>query len=187
MRIYKANMSIYFCRHVKTINNQKEILSGRAESDILPNQQLLFPYHINFDIILCSTSNRCRETILLLPQNIKQIHIVYTKALLERNLGILENLSRKYAIKTYPELFQDGKLDIEAKIKNGEGIIDVVKRITPIVKYAKKASKNNNVLICSHNQTLKIMYALLKGIPLTNDYWKNLNFGNGMITKIDHV
>lgn len=178
-------MSIYFCRHIKTINNQNGIISGRSETDTLPNQKLIIPQDCTkFDIIFCSTSNRCRETILLMPKNIKQVNVVYTESLLERDLGILEKLSKKYAIKAYPKLFQNGKLDIEAVIENGEKITDVIKRVTPIIKYAKIISENNNVLICSHNQTLKIMFAILKDIPLTNDYWQSLNFCNGMITRI---
>lgn len=175
-------MSLYFLRHVKTYNNDKGIISGQSEAEILPNQKIKFKCECkNFDIIYSSPSQRCRETLGLFISNTR---ILYTETLLERSLGDLENMSKTDAIAKYPELFRNNFLDIYSHIPNGETINDVIKRVMPLIDIIYQIPQNNKCLLCSHNQLLKIIYAYILKIPITNDYWQQKNFNNGEIIKV---
>lgn len=178
-------MSIYFLRHAKTYNNINSILSGQSETDIISNQQILFEDNpIYFDVIYSSTARRCVDTLQLLPSCYFSTDIIYTDVLLERSIGILENSSRNEAQKNFPELFINGKIDINSTIPNGETINDVVNRISSLADTILTSNYKNNCLICAHNQTLKIMFALIKNVPITNEFWCNKNFEPGVITRI---
>lgn len=178
-------MSIYFLRHAKTFNNMNHILSGQSETNIVPNQTIFFEdTSICFDVIYSSTAKRCIDTLQLLPACYFSANIIYTDVLLERSIGILENTTRDEAQKKFPELFINGKINIDCIIPNGETINDVVCRISLLTNNILATNDKHNCLICSHNQTLKIMYALIKNIPITNEYWYNKNFKPGEITKI---
>ena len=98
----------------------------------------------------------------------------------ERNMGMLEGVNKFKARELYPSLFCGNKVDISASIPNGESICDVQQRLKKIVDYIR-ANQEKNILICSHNQTLKILYFSLNGIPITNDAWQCLNFPNGVL------
>lgn len=137
------------------------------------------PSNFRFDSVLCSPLKRCRETIGLIPDsNIPSIS--YMNELSERNMGVLEGVNKFKARELYPSLFFGNKVDISASIPNGESICDVQQRLKKIVDYIR-ANQEKNILICSHNQTLKILYFSLNGIPITNDAWQCLNFPNGVL------
>lgn len=178
-------MNIYFLRHVKTFNNINNILSGRFETDIIPNQTILIgDSNICFDIVYSSTAKRCIDTLQLLPNYYLNTDIIYTNDLLERSIGILENIPRDVAKKKYPEFFVNGKLKVDSIIPYGETIADVIQRTSSLTNKIMNTSGEINILICSHNQTLKIMHAMIKNISITNEYWNSKNFDHGTITKI---
>lgn len=181
-------MSIYFLRHIKTIHNQRNLISGCADTEPLSEQSLILPTElsVHFDRVLSSPLKRCKATIELLP-----IHcydsIEFTEQLIERNVGILEGLSKTTAVKQYPHLFCEGKLDVNAAIPNGESVVMVAERVSSLAKEIARESQTMNILVCSHNQTLKVLLAVLKEIPLTNDYWREINFKNGTLVNINEV
>lgn len=181
-------MSIFFLRHIKTTYNQKGVISGQFDAEPLPNQSLVLPpgLSVYFDRVISSPSKRCRATIELLPINCYD-SIEFTDQLIERNVGILESLSKQSAIAQYPHLFCDGNLDINAMIPNGESIMAVAERVLSLSDEIVSAPYTSNILICSHNQTLKVLYALLKNIPLTNDFWNAINFKNGTLVNISEI
>ena len=177
-------MSIYFLRHIKTVYNRDNIISGIADAETLPGQALLYdPALPFFDCILCSPLLRCRETVKLLPQDLKS-NIIYLDALKERDLGILEGVKRSTAMYQYPDLFINSKLNVSKPIPDAESIEDVQRRLRAEVLPLLRAHIHENILICSHNQTLKILYALLYGIEIDNQFWHDTNFVNGKITAL---
>lgn len=178
-------MAVHFLRHLKTTNNAEKILSGRIETDILPGENIIIPDKCKpFDVIYCSTSNRCRKTLDLLPEELKKGKTIYSDRLLERKLGVLEGLPRAVAIGMFPSLFEGSNLRINAVIPKGERVSDVIIRTKLILDEIEKNYAEKNVLICSHNQTLKIMNAKLTNTKITDDYWAKTNYPNGSIVKI---
>ena len=179
------DMGIYFLRHIKTEDNLVGKISGRSESPTLPAQKLNITCKIEkrFDQIYCSPYNRCRETIALLPSEL-QCNVCFTPTLIERGLGILEGMDRKDAIHQFPQMFENGKLKVDAQISGIESIEEAQHRLK-ILLDVLKSNRYKQVLICSHNQTLKILLAELKGILITNYYWQTVNFKNGELVCID--
>lgn len=179
--------SLFFLRHLKTNLNKNEVISGIQDSEVLPGQQIieLSPTKEMFDAVLCSPLKRCRSTISLIADE-RKLSIKYLDELAERNMGVLEGISRADAQSKYPSLFYGSKIDVSAEIPNGESILEVRNRLKPIASYII-ANKNKNILICSHNQTLKILYFLLHEMPVTNDAWQCLNFPNGVLINVSDM
>lgn len=182
-------MGIYFLRHIRTVYNLENRLSGRTEVPTLPNEKLVLPNQsINFDVILSSPAQRCRETLRLLENewNQQKSTIHYLPELHERNLGDLEGLRRSEAVEMYPSLFHNRKLRVNAVPPNGETISDVIDRITPIAENIMNICCNNkNLLIVSHNQVMKILSAILSQTEINDDYWLNQNYENGVLYLFD--
>ena len=101
-------------------------------------------------------------------------------------MGVLEGLNKAEAKSRYPFLFCGNKVDVSAKIPNGETIYEVQKRLEVITEYIE-ANQNKNILICSHNQTLKILFLTLNGITITNNAWDCFNFPNGVIINVNEL
>ncbi len=181
-------MSIYFLRHVKTTYNQNDIISGCVEAEILPNQSLIYmsPLPLRFDYVLSSPMKRCCDTLKLIPRN-RINTIEFLNNLLERNVGILEGLQKMKAISQFPDLFYNRKINVNAIIPNGESINDVKHRLQDVVSRLYSINIGESALVCSHNQTLKVLYAMLKNIDINNDYWQRLNFKNGALVNIDDI
>lgn len=178
-------MPLFFLRHIKTYNNIQEAISGRSEVLTMPNQIIQIPNDCKkFDVIYSSTAKRCQDTIKLIPTE-SICDLIYTEALLERDVGILESLPKHDAIKQYPHLFINGRINVDVLIPKGESIDDVVERVKPFVKIVMENKNSQYYLFCSHNQVLKIIYALIKKISITNHYWKQIDFEQGVVTKID--
>ena len=177
-------MAIYFLRHVKTQNNIEKILTGRCESEILPNQEILyFNPNLHFDKVYCSSSKRCKDTLDLMPKEFFG-DVYYTDILLERSIGILEGMKRENAIEKYPQLFVEKRIGTNFLIPDGESIEEVKMRVDCLVQEMLRNRDNTNYLICSHNQTLKVIYSVINNIDITDEYWRNTDFPNGTIVKV---
>lgn len=109
-----------------------------------------------------------------------QKNISFMPCLKERNLGILEGMNRTEAVQQFPHLFENRKLKVSAKIPGGESIDDVKQRISVLTDNLLM-HKDKQIMVCSHNQTLKILLAEIKGISITDTYWQSVNFNNGEI------
>ena len=81
-------------------------------------------------------------------------------------------------------MFVNGRISVNSTIPNGETLNDVILRVQSLTDLIMSIDKTKQCLICSHNQTLKIMYALIKRINITDEYWKRMDFAPGNIVKI---
>jgi len=180
-------MSLFFLRHLKTLNNCNGIISGKTDSELMPEQKIYDqPYkNIVFDVALCSPIKRCQDTIALIPKE-RIINTISVAELVERNMGDLEGVTKAEAMLRFPLLFYSGKVDVASVIPNGESIQDVLERIEPVISYIK-ANKDKNVLVCSHNQTMKVLYCALCGISVTNAFWQVFNFPNGVLIRFEDI
>lgn len=172
---------IYFLRHFKTLNNTNHLLNGRSLNMPIVNG-IPIQYANTVDIIFCSTALRCRQTIHhFSPKPCSPI--VYTDLLLERDLGLMEGQPRDKMIEQYPNLFASTKLIVYATPPNGEDFNTFQQRINKFWKSIQKMG-HENILICSHNQTLKMLYFTVKEKSIALDAWNNLSFPYGKIVRI---
>lgn len=177
---------IYFLRHAATKNNEEKKISGRSEDiGILPNQSIVMDTKFEGKIY-CSTALRCKSTVKLLP-SYKEKDIIYMEKLQERSLGKLEGMEREDAINKYSELFVEDKVSVAAHIPNGETIEDVKERLKPVLDEIVKDDTDEDILICSHNQTLKILYAMIKDIEITDEYWRSIEFPNAEVKLVHSI
>lgn len=178
------SMSLFFLRHLKTNYNRDNIISGKENSEILSGQKIinLPTTGIKFDVVLCSPLKRCHSTLSLIPKDY-MLSIKYMNELSERDMGVLEGIGRAEAKAKYPYLFCGSKIDVSADIPDGESIYELQKRLEVIANYINY-NQDKNILICSHNQTMKILYFTLNGILVTNDAWQCINFPNGVLINV---
>lgn len=180
---------IYFLRHQRTYNNKNGIISGQTDSPIisyaLDNELTTIMSHI--DIIYSSPSIRCIETLRCIHN--LTISPTIDNRLLERKMGDFENHPKTELYKNYPDFFRTTNNKILFCFKltppNGESFLDFSGRIASFCKEAILPEKKRNILICSHNQTMKMLYFILKGVQPTNECWDKNNFPNGKVVTFD--
>lgn len=172
---------IYFLRHFQTENNVNHILNGRSVNSSIISGDVL-QCSANIEMVFCSPALRCRQTISFFLQSTIP-NIVYTDLLLERSLGLLEGMSRTQAANQYPALFSNNKLIVYTTPPQGESYNDFRARAEEFWGYCNSVDYNN-ILICAHNQILKMLYFVIKGEAFTIDSWNSLVFPNGEIIKI---
>lgn len=177
---------IYFLRHAQTNNNISHIISGQSDKiDILPNQ--VISNDIKFDgIIYCSSATRCKSTIKMV-RGFQERNVIYADNLLERSLGEMEGMNKDEAMEKYPNYFINGRVRVDACIANGESISSVKERLIPFLETILNPETEEDILICSHNQTLKVLYAMIKGIEITDEYWRNIDFESGEIKLVHSI
>lgn len=176
---------IYFLRHQATINNEFGLVSGQADSPIIiekiykENEENIK----NIEVVYSSPSQRCLDTLHLIPE-LMALPII-DKRLLERKMGDFENCSRQDLYQKFPAFFSNinGQICFRFELTppNGESFSDFESRISSFCSEIIFPIQKRNILICSHNQTIKMMYFILKGFPPTKETWNRITFPNGKI------
>lgn len=173
---------VLFLRHFETQLNAEERISGRSpDIPILESREILCDFHV--DSALCSPAVRCRQTLeaFLQKRSVQSIH--YVPELAERHMGIMEGCLRSDMEETYPDLFDSGKFRLFETPPGGESFEAFQTRVRTFwEKYQK--TLGGTLLICSHNQFLKMMYLIIHDLPVTEVQWKRINFPNGTIEKV---
>lgn len=174
---------IYFLRHLKTINNDLQIISGQSDSNIVCKDLTIPLEPCKFDKIYCSPSSRCKETLAFFKEKIASAHdIVFDKHLLERHMGDFEGMRKEKVALMYPDFFIDGMFDVFKTPPKGESYDCFKERVENF--YNKYISNDCKILICSHNQTLKMLRLLILKKRVTHEEWKRYSFKNGELVKI---
>lgn len=180
----KSYNNIFFLRHLKTLNNDLCIISGQSDSEIMETNHHLIDMS-RFDKIYCSPSMRCIKTIELLGNQSDTLsNIVYDKRLLERNMGKLEGMIKEEGEKKYSELFRDGVFNVFKTPPQGESYVCFKERVEEFYNDYLYVKGNNNILICSHNQTLKLLRLLILKKDISYYSWMEYSFRNGELTEI---
>lgn len=181
MKLYS---NIFFLRHLKTLNNDLHIISGQSDSEIMDIDCTLIDMS-RFDKIYCSPSLRCIRTIEQLGSRSNSTRgIIYDKRLLERNMGSLEGILKEEGKNKYPSLFKQGMFDVFKTPPYGESYECFKERVHDFYNEHLCIKKNNNILICSHNQTLKLLRLFVLEKDVTYQSWKEYSFKNGELTEI---
>lgn len=181
MKLYN---NIFFLRHLKTRNNDLCIISGQSDSEIInSNYHLIDMSH--FAKIYCSPSLRCVKTIELLGNQSNIVsNVIYDERLLERNMGSLEGMTKEEGTKKYSELFREGMFNVFKTPPQGESFECFKKRVKAFYNDNLRVKESGNMLICSHNQTLKLLRLLILEKNITYHSWAEYSFQNGNITEI---
>jgi broad specificity phosphatase PhoE len=177
---------LFFLRHFQTEANKAGIVSGQMDAKTT-NSDLVVPEcflsAIQNSIIISSPSSRCVYTAKKIIEKTNNTNHLATDALLkERDMGSFEGRKRKVLIKKYENLFYKGVFIFENTPPGGESFQDFSKRTDDFLEKLYIRLSDHSVVICSHNQTLKLVYAKLKKVNL-NDYWYSNSFMPGVVIK----
>ena len=186
MVITKMN-NLYVLRHCKTVNNIQNIITGQMDVPIMEGEQIemnQYNHQGNLEI-LCSPLIRCKETVSIFLNNINFVpQVTYCNDLLERNMGELEGMERSKAIAKYPEYFIDNKFIYNKTPPHGESYTQLCERVDRFINTLLiKKIMSQNVILCSHNHVLKIIYLKLMNISSENNWFK-IRFENGKIYNV---
>lgn len=180
----KGSTRIWLMRHLLTTDNKQGYISGQRDIDIDIN--------INVDDekemvdfsgdVYSSPLKRCGNTIKK-KVNVPQKKVICDERLLERNMGIFEGKKRSDLIYQYSEYFVNKKFNVFLQPPAGETFVEFYERVASFyINIIETRSKD--ILICSHNQTLKLLKCLIEKKEVSLDYWCGLNFSNGKIYEI---
>lgn len=179
--------NIYFLRHCKTEFNAHDFISGGEDISIIENEIDICDLIIADGakvLIISSPLKRCVETIELLKEKVPYcIDTIFDNRLVERNMGDFQGKARNDAILEYPTYFSTHKFNIKLTPPHGESFDDFFYRVNEFSTDLLKKAALCPIIISSHNQTLKLLYAILNKLDI-NYVWSNINFANGKITKI---
>lgn len=184
----KIKNHLYFLRHCKTEYGNQNIITGQSNVDILCSEKQidLTQYcKSNNLIIFSSPLKRCRETIEIFKNTVKyDSKTVFCDELIERNMGVFEGVKRKEALKIYPDFFKDGKLIYEKTPPDGESLSHIFRRVDLFINdILYEEIYDHDVLICSHNHIMKMLYFKIIGIPMEEN-WYNTKFTEGTVYKL---
>lgn len=181
----KSCNKIFLLRHLKTINNDQGIISGQSDATLMQVNPLKTDLSI-FDKIYCSPSIRCKKTIESLEQkSLLYNKVTYDERLLERNMGKFEGMSKIKCKEQHPDLFYKDSFDVFGTPPNGESFENFKTRVEEFYNDHLITDANLNILICSHNQTLKLLRLIILEKEITEQTWLDYSFDNGEIIVID--
>lgn len=174
--------NLFFLRHLESENNKLGIISGQSNPKI-SFKNITIVSSMDFRKIYCSPSKRCRETIESL-ENKETSKIVINNDLSERNMGKLEGHKKSDMLQEYPSLFHNKVFDLFATPPEGESYQDFYKRVNFFYKQYLIRDLKEKTLICSHNQTLKLLRLLLLQKEINYNTWEEYNFPNGQVVAL---
>lgn len=181
---------LYFLRHCKTEANTQNKISGKTDwklcdDPIVEGVELIKDKRL---VIFSSDLNRCKETLEILGKKLDNCpEIYYTDMLRERDMGIFEGKERKILQLEYPEYFMNQRFCYYETPPEGESYKEILERTKKFIQSevlrTLDSREKKDILICAHNQILKLLYCEIKKVPI-EDNWSKLDFQNGMVTEI---
>lgn len=185
-------MNIWLLRHIETDYNSNGLILGQLDvSPInLNNVSIFLPDCILSEKIKIYSSSltRCVITSQLLSEKICAVSdikplVEYTDMLKERNMGLWEGKNKDDVIFDNPKMFKKGMFIPQLTPPNGENIKVFIKRAQWLKSKLLK-EESNNVVICSHNQFLKLFYHISIN-DLSLQKWTEISFKHGVLTRLD--
>ena len=152
---------IYLIRHGETEQNNQKIAQGWMDTILnssgLEQAELLGKYFsdIHLDEIFTSDLKRAVQTALPISK-IKQLSLIPSPQLRERNLGIFEGKTWdviKTEFKHLYDKFEDIENGPDWKENEGESVNDLTKRINSFFTKLKETHKDKTIAIVTHGGT----------------------------------
>ena len=212
-------MHIYFVRHGETLMNQKKAYYGALDTPLseLGKQQAADLGRqltgITWDGVYISNKIRTLETAQAIVRGQPVETITEVEGLAELDFGQWEGLDNVSVQRKFPEAYArwcDDWLNVAPP--GGECFIDFFKRVKAafeaiVSQYTQKSGqthlnvpeddthRNRNILVCAHNGTLRVIFAVMCGMGpeatwhfnFEQDAYSQVDFeyGNFTIRKIN--
>ena len=179
--------TIYFMRHCKTELNIQGRISGIQESDLIKGAEINKWEELQHNrlVILSSDLPRCRKTVELLVDKLEYVpEIHYCDLLRERNMGVFEGKRRSDMIEQYPEYFADQRFCYRLTPPEGESFEKFAQRADRVIKEELEQFHDCEVLVCAHNQILKLLWCILLNRSVETE-WRKIDFIGGTVTRVE--
>ena len=174
----KNKYKVMLVRHAATGYNKMGFVTGQKDIEIL--RDVIVDKMDGFDgAVYSSPLKRCRQTLEKLCFRLMD-SVVYDSRLIERDMGVFEGQRKCEIRKKYPDYFINGKINIFNSIAEGESYDELFGR-TYSFYLDRIVNTEKDILICGHNQILKVLKAILLKQDITIEYWLKNNFENGKI------
>ncbi len=182
---------LFAIRHCKTEYNLLAKISGRANTQLVDNQidsAVLDKYQIPLRdfIIISSPLDRCIQTVShLLMQYRDAAPVVHIDSrIIERGMGEWEGRLKKVVLSEFPECNCNGNISPWYTPPSGETFEDFSHRIEDFIHDTKARSAEGPILICAHNQSLKLLAYMLGNTTELLSFWSTCSFPNGKIVQL---
>lgn len=173
---------VLFLRHFETqLNAEKRICGRSLEEPVLISPDIFSD--IPVDIACCSPAVRCVQTLDALLRHTQIPAVYYDSALVERDMGVMEGEFRSDMTAVFPELFSGGKFRLFETPPSGESFEAFHERARTFWERMIEM-QNGTLLVCSHNQFLKMLYLIVQNLPVTESEWKKHSFQHGVVEHI---
>lgn len=181
---------LFVLRHCRTEYNATHRVSGQSDSSIIDFSidtsalDLISIPHHNF-IIISSPLTRCIQTATYFLKQRNEFHSqIYTDPrIIERGMGCWEGKLKKDILNKYPQYCYCGQINPLCTPPCGETFTEFTTRIDEFLQDLQEMSQNATILICAHNQSLKLLkYRLTKSVDLL-DFWGSFSLQNGKIER----
>jgi alpha-ribazole phosphatase len=180
-------MRIIAIRHGQTTHNAKKIMMGHGHGNLSKlgqsQAQALSKAlkHQKLDFVYCSDLKRCKQTLQAISKYHKNVPVIFTEDLRERNWGNMEG-------KTYDEAQRAREnylgSQLKYKPKGGESLIELRKRVQNFINYIKKNHPDGNLLFVTSGGVLRMINSILTKISLHESYKKH-KFENTSINEYE--
>lgn len=175
---------IYLIRHGEVEGH--EIWSYNSQSDVPLSAKGVLQYHelvtrlSNIDIKACYTSDltRCVVGAKILAEHF-QVEVTKRKELREINMGQWTGMSLEEIMKNYPEEWLRHRLDLlNHRVTNGENLLDVSLRVTPLIEEIVKKHLEEEVIIIGHGGINRVILLNALQAPLNSLDRIGQNYGS---------
>ena len=181
---------LFVVRHCKTQYNIELRISGQFDSPIVDytvdvselNKEIV--QHSGL-VIITSPAARCIHTAKLIARQYNgQITLQSDARLLERRMGVWEGeLKSNITGRKQCEII-NGHFDPYFTPPNGESINSCKQRINSFLIDLRNQKWDSPVLICGHNQILKLLKFHVNRMHDLTNYWGTESFANGKIERL---
>lgn len=175
-------------RHFLTDEYRNNIYMGQQQysicnTDIKTNG---FLEYLKSCTIFASPLKRSQQTVEYLVDTYSNIsfNIVYLDGLKERGLGDFEG-KQKEQIRCNQEYFINKKFIVTKTPPNGESLLSFRKRVENTINIMFEEFKENNILVVSHLQTLRMIKFCVQN-SYNYDVWHEINYAHGEIIKEEY-
>ncbi len=179
-------LKIYLARHGQNVDNANGILNGHRDKPLTSMgieqahevANKIKSHNLSFDYIYTSPLKRASKTATIIANIIKGPKPIQLPELIERDFGVMTGVEHS----RIEELCTPGiiKAEIITYFLNPEGaetFPDLIKRASKLLKKIKAQHKNGNILLVSHGDFGKMIYAAYYQL-----HWKEVlelfHFGN---------
>lgn len=188
-------MHIYFVRHGETRLNKEMVYYGDLDEPLTDmgcrqaERVRTYLSHVEFDRVYVSNKIRTIQTAEIICASVPKNHVFVIPEFSELNFGCFEGLSNAQVQRKFPEIYKAWCDDwLNFPLPGGECFNDFFLRVKAAFQHllgqCSRLSAEKNILICVHNGTLRVLFAIMCG--LTPDGTWHFNFKQDAYSRVDY-